>query len=153
MRAFRTRAAAALAALAVVASAPAPASASPDTLARSLSNLLFCPFDLVMSPYVAIKTVTQNWRDSDDSTAVKIAYPLPGVVWVTGVQAGASVIRGVTGALELVPAIPLAFIDTDLDPLFDPAERNEAVVDYMPWEESFPLAVKFGIDYTSLPAY
>ena len=38
-----------------------------------------------------------------------------------------------------------------LDPLFDPVERNQAVVDTTWFGERFP--VKFGIDYTSLPAY
>ncbi|UCE85180.1 MAG: hypothetical protein JSU66_12620 [Deltaproteobacteria bacterium] len=146
-----TRALSSLAVILLLTSAPSPANASPETLARSVSNILFSPFDLVLSPYVATRTVYQNWKDSDDSTAVRIAYPLPGVIWVTGVQAGASVIRGVTGLLEFIPAIPLAFVDADIDPLFDPVERNQAVVDTSLFGERFP--VKFGIDYTSLPAY
>jgi hypothetical protein len=145
------RAIAALAVFLLVASAPSPANASTETLVRSVTNILFSPFDLILSPYVATTTVYDNWKNSDDSTAVKVMYPLPGVVWVTGVQAGASVIRGVTGLLELVPAIPLAFVETDLDPLFDPVERNQAVVDITIFAEKVPI--KFGIDYTSLPAY
>ena len=86
-----TRALSGLAVILLLTSAPSPANASPETLARSVSNILFSPFDLVLSPYVATRTVYQNWKDSDDSTAVRIAYPLPGVIWVTGVQAGASV--------------------------------------------------------------
>ena len=145
------RAIAALAVFLLAASAPSPGNASTETLARSVSNILFSPFDLILSPYVATTTVYDNWKNSDDSTAVKIAYPLPGLVWVTGVQAGASVIRGITGLIELIPAIPLAFVETDLDPLFDPVERNEAVVDTTIFSEKF--TIKFGIDYTSIPAY
>lgn len=145
------RAIAALAVFLLVASAPSPGNASSETLARSVSNILFSPFDLILSPYMATTTVYDNWKNSDDSVAVKVAYPLPGVIWVSGVQAGASVIRGVTGLMELIPAIPLLFFETDLDPLFDPVERNEAVVDTTIFAEKF--TIKFGIDYTSIPSY
>lgn len=144
------RAAPALIALLIATAAPSPAKASPETLARASSNILFSPLDFALAPYVAGRTIYTNLRDSDDTMAVKIAYPLPGVIWVTGVQIGASVIRMVTGLLEIVPAIPLAFMEADIDPLFDPVERNSAVVDFQ-IADTFP--VKFGVDYTSLPGY
>ena len=151
-RAQLLRAVPVLAAFALVAASPRPALATPETMGRSLGNLFMAPLDIIMSPYVAVTTTYTNWRDSGDSPAVKVAYPLPGVIWVTGVQLGASVLRGITGLIEFVPAIPLLFLDTDMDPLFDPVDRNDAVVDVQLWE-SFPICCKFGIDYTSQPSY
>lgn len=133
------------AALLLLGLATTPAHASPATLKRSIENLVLSPFDILMSPIVAGKTVYNNLRDIDDSTAVRIVYPLPGWAWVTMVQAGAGALRCVTGALELVPGIVLLPFDADLQPLFDPADENEALVDY---ELPF-FHVRFGIDYTT----
>jgi hypothetical protein len=125
--------------------APAPADASPATLKRSIENLTLFPIDLVLSPVVAGRTVVRNLQDVDDSELVRIVYPIPGFAWVTTVQIGAAVLRGVTGAFELLPGIGLFFFDADLDPLFDPADENEALVDF----ETPIYHVRFGIDYTS----
>jgi hypothetical protein len=122
-----------------------PVSASPETLKRSIENLTQWPLDLALSPVVAGKTVYQGLQDIDDSTAVKIAYPVPGFVWVTFVQAGTAVLRGLTGVIEFLPGLGLLFFDADLDPLFDPADDNEALVDF----ETPVYHIKFGIDYTS----
>ena len=122
-----------------------PVSASPETLKRSVENLTLWPLDLVLSPVVAGKTVYQNLRDIDDSTAVRIAYPVPGFVWVTFVQMGSSVLRGVTGVFEFLPGLGLLPFDADLDPLFDPADENEALVDY----ETPVYDFRFGVNYTS----
>jgi hypothetical protein len=122
-----------------------PVMASPETLKRSVENLTLWPLDLALSPVVAGKTVYQNMRDIDDSMAVKIVYPVPGFVWVTFVQAGAAVLRGITGAFEFLPGLGLLPFEADLDPLFDPAEENEALVDL----ETAVYDIKFGIAYTS----
>jgi hypothetical protein len=122
-----------------------PMSASPETLKRSVENLTLWPLDLVLSPVVAGKTVYQNMRDIDDSTAVRIAYPVPGFIWVTFVQSFSSVLRGVTGAFEFLPGLGLLPFEADLDPLFDPADENEALVDV----ESPVYDLRFGINYTS----
>jgi len=122
-----------------------PVSASPQTLKRSIENLTLWPLDLALSPVVAGKTVYQNLQDIDDSDAVRVAYPIPGFVWVTFVQAGSAVLRGVTGAFELLPGLGLLFFDADLDPLFDPADENEALVNL----ETPVYNLKFGISYTS----
>lgn len=124
-----------------------PASASPETLKRSMGNILFAPFDVVLSPVVAGRIVYTNMRDIDDSQWVRIVYPLPGYVWTTGVQIGASVIREITGLIELLPGLGLVFLEADLDPLFDPVERGEALVDV----ETPVLNIKFGMNYTSVP--
>ena len=119
--------------------------ASPETLKRSVENLTQWPLDLALSPVVAGKTIVQNLQDIDDSTAVKIAYPVPGFAFVTMVQAGSAVLRGVTGIFEFLPGLGLLFFETDLDPLFDPADENEGLVDF----ETPVYHVKFGVSYTS----
>jgi hypothetical protein len=133
------------AAFALVSVVSSPVMASPETLKRSVENLTQWPLDLALSPVVAGKTVVQNLQDIDDSTAVKIVYPVPGFAFVTMVQAGAAVIRGVTGILEFLPGLGLLFFETDLDPLFDPADENEGLVDF----ETPVYHVKFGVSYTS----
>ena len=125
----------------------APASASPETLKRSLGNILMAPFDLGASPVVAGRTVWTNLNEIEDTTGVRVAYAVPGYAWTTGVQAGASVIRAVAGALELLPGIFLLPFETDMDPLFDPALDNEALVNF----ETPVIDLKFGVDYTTTP--
>jgi len=122
-----------------------PVLASPETLKRSVENLTLWPLDLALSPVVAGKTVYQNLRDIDDSIAVKIVYPVPGFVWVTFVQGGAAVLRGITGVFEFLPGLGLLPFEADLDPIFDMAEENEALVDF----ETPVYDLKFGISYTS----
>jgi hypothetical protein len=124
-----------------------PASATPETLKRSMGNILFAPFDLVLSPVVAGRIVYTNMRDIDDSQWVRIVYPLPGYVWTTGLQIGASVLREITGLIELLPGLGLVFFEADLDPLYAPVERGEALVDV----ETPVLNIKFGMNYTSVP--
>jgi len=137
---------------------PTPAEASPETLRRSVGNLLQAPLDLALAPVVAGRTLVNNLRDIDDTTPVRIAYAVPGYFWLTGVQAGAALLRGVAGGLELLPGILLLPLETDLDPLYDPADRGAALV-----ERQNPLAesevwqynpfvsfnVRFGVTYTS----
>jgi hypothetical protein len=122
-----------------------PAAASPETLRRSVSNILFAPFDFFLSPVTAVNSVYHNLQDVDDSTGVRIFYAVPGVAWNTGLYVGISAVRAMAGILELLPGIGLAFFEADLDPLFPPAESQEALVDI----ETPPLWVKFGILYTS----
>jgi hypothetical protein len=137
------------AALALALLAPTPALAGTDTLKRSIGNILFAPLDLVAAPFVAGKTVVNNLQNIDDTRAVQIAYAGPGVIWLTGVNAFSAVLREATGLIELVPGIALLpFPDTNMDPLFDPVERGEALVDY----ETPPLDIKFGVDYATPPS-
>ncbi len=124
---------------------PAFASATPETLKRSLGNALFAPLDIAASPVTAARALHTNLRDVDDARWKRIVFPIPGYIWILGVQIGGGAIREVAGLLELVPGLALAFFDADLDPLFAPAERNEALVDL----ETRPLRVKFGVNYIS----
>jgi hypothetical protein len=114
--------------------------------------------DVVLAPIVAARTLVSNLRDIDDTTAVRVFYAGPGYIWLTGVQVGAAVLRGVSGALELVPGIFLLPFETDIDTLYDPAERGAALVELEnPLAENgiakwFPMItwdVRFGITYTS----
>ena len=129
--------------------APLSAQAGTETLKRSVSNLLFAPLDLVLSPVVAGKTVVNNLQNIEDTTAVRVAYTAPGFVWLTGLNAGASVLRALTGALELVPGIVLlALPESEMSPLFDPAIRGDALVD----AETPVMPVRFGVDYATPPS-
>ncbi|MCP5060653.1 MAG: hypothetical protein GY937_28485 [bacterium] len=121
------------------------ASADPYILKRSIENLSQWPLDLALSPIVAGQTVYNNLNTIGDSPGVRIAYPLPGYVWNTFVQGATSVLRGVTGVIELVPGMVLFFSDAELDPIFDVVEDQDAIVDY---ETDF-FWLKFGVTYTS----
>lgn len=141
--------AAALVALAVlcIALAPARAEAGGETLKRSAGNILQAPIDFVLSPVVAGKTVYVNLTNINDSTGVRYFYPVPGFVWLTGVQLGASVLRGVSGLFELLPGIGLLFFDREMTPLFDPVERGNALYE----NDMQFFRFKFGVDYTTPP--
>jgi hypothetical protein len=124
-----------------------PAEASPETLRRSASNILFSPLDMVFTPVVAGRAIYHNMRDIDDTLGVRVFYVVPGYAWNMGVNFGASAVRMISGLLELVPGVLLLPFDADMDPLFAPGEKANALVDI----ETPPLYVKFGIDYTSVP--
>ena len=128
--------------------APSVAFGSPETLKRSVSNITMAPLDLALSPVLAGITLVRNLRDEDDSLGVRLAYPIPGFVFLTMVQTGAAVIRLVTGLFEFVPGVFLLPFEADIDPLFDPADENEALVDY----DLVVYYLRFGINYTT-PAY
>jgi hypothetical protein len=121
----------------------APAGASPETLKRSVGNILFGPFDIVCAPIVGSRTVYHNIQDIDDSMWVRVAYVLPGVAWNTTLQAGSGIIRTMTGLIELLPGIGLLPFEADLDPLFAPVEKSDALVDV----DTPVLNFKFGVDY------
>jgi hypothetical protein len=124
---------------------PGQADATSATIKRSIENITLFPFDVVMSPVVAGQTLYTNLNDIEDSTAVRIAYPVPGFIWLTAVQIGAGVLRGVTGVFEFLPGLILIPLEADLDPLFDPADENEALIDYeLPFYH-----LRFGINYTT----
>lgn len=120
-----------------------PASASPETLRRATGNILFSPLDLVFSPIQAMRIAYTNVHDIDDTAAVRVVWMVPGVIWNTGVNIGAATIRMFIGLVEFVPGLGLYFLEADLDPLFDPPEKADALVDI----ETDPLWVKFGVNY------
>ena len=125
--------------------AAAPAGASPQTIKRSIQNLTQAPLDIAAAPIVSAVTIFRNIRSIGDTTAVRIAYPLPGFAWNTMVNAGAGVLRGVTGIMEFVPGLILIPFEADIDPLFDPAEDNAGLLQ---WENGI-YDVNVGVDYTT----
>ena len=137
--------AARLAGLGAALLAAAPAQATPETLKRAVSNILFAPLDVALAPVVGAKTVYDGVRFIDDSLGVRIFYPIPGVIWNTGIVAGVGVIREMTGLIELIPGLLLFFSKDDLDPLLDPAESTDALVDI---PNDF-LPIRFGVLYTA----
>jgi hypothetical protein len=120
-----------------------PAGATPETLKRSIGNLLMAPLDLALSPYTGPRSVVVNMREIDDTMGVRIGYFLPGIVWNTGLYMGTAALRGVVGMLEFLPGLGLFFFDADLDPLFPPPERQDALVDI----ETPVIYLKFGVHY------
>jgi hypothetical protein len=144
VRSRRTPAlAAALIALGLGLAGPPPAAASPETLKRSLSNMLFGPVDVVFSPVVGTQTVYRNIQDIDDSMWVRVVYLLPGVAWNITLEAGSGLIRCMTGVIEFLPGLGLLPFEADLDPIFAPAEKADALVDV----DTPVLTVKFGVNY------
>jgi hypothetical protein len=133
--------------LALVVSVAGPASASPETLKRSMSNIIGGPFDIIFSPITATHGVYRNLNEIDDSPGVKVVYALPGVVWTMGLSIGAGAIRVFAGALELLPGIVLLPFSTDIDPIFAPGEKGDALIDY----DTPPLNIKWGIYYANTP--
>jgi len=127
---------------------PTPARATPETLRRSVGNILFAPLDVATSPVSAGTALYTNLQQTDDPRWMQIAFSVPGYVWVLGVQIGGGAIREIAGLLELVPGLVLLGFDADLDPLFEPAERNDALLDLA----TPPLQVKFGINYLAPPS-
>jgi hypothetical protein len=128
--------------------ASTPASATPETLKRSVGNILFAPLDIAASPVTAGRALYTNLREVDDAQWKRIVFPIPGYAWILGVQIGGGAIREIAGLLELVPGLGLLFFDADLDPLYDLVERNDALVDL----ETPPLNIKFGVNYVASPA-
>jgi hypothetical protein len=132
-------------AVALLALPAAPADASPKTLKRSIENLTQGPLDVATAPVTAAWSIFNNMRSIGDSTAVRIFYPIPGFAWNTMVNAGAGVLRTVTGVMEFVPGLVLLPFEADLDPLFDPVYAAPAIVN---WENGI-YDVKFANDYTT----
>lgn len=135
-------------ALGITPLAALPARAGGAVLKRAASNIICAPFDAALAPVVAGTTMVENLKTIGDSDAVRYFYPPFGYIWLTGVQLGASVLRGLSGALEFPIGVALLPFDFETSPLFDPAERGEALVD----QDLPPVHFKIGIDYTSPPS-
>jgi hypothetical protein len=124
-----------------------PAAATYETLKRSLGNIALAPVDMALSPVVASNVVYNNLRDVDDSLGVRIAYVPMGLCWNTGVQAMSAIVREIAGLIEFVPGLLVLFLDADLDPIYAPVERGNALMDV----ETPVIRLKLGVDYTTVP--
>jgi hypothetical protein len=122
-----------------------PSGATPATLKRSIENLTQWPLDAALAPVTSGVSVYRNMQTIDDSTAVRVFYPLPGYVWNVIVIWGASALRGVAGVLELGPGVVLLFTDADLSPIFDIPGKNPGLVNF----ETGIYDFNFAIDYTT----
>jgi hypothetical protein len=120
-----------------------PAAASSETLKRSVTNILFGPLDMALGPVVGTRAVYYNIQDIDDSPGVRAAYVVPGVVWNSMLQMSGGALRLFTGVLEFIPGLILLPFEADLDPMFAPVERGNALID----EQYDFLTVKIGVNY------
>ena len=133
--------------LAVALLAALPAAATTNVLKRSFENMPQGLGDVVLSPYTAGRTIYNNLTTIEDTTPVRVAYIVPGYAWNLMSTIGGGLIRSITGVLELPVGLVLLFSKADMEPLFDPAEDEEALINYDEYEDIY--RVKFGICYTT----
>ena len=133
--------------LAVALLAALPAAATTAVLKRSFENMPQGVGDALLSPYTAGKAIYDNMTTIEDTTPVRIVYAVPGYAWNVMSNFGGGVIRSLTGVLELPAGLVLLFSDAEMEPLFDPAEDNEALITYDEYEDIY--RVKMGISYTA----
>ena len=131
------------AALLLLFSLASPASASPETLKRSVTNILFGPLDFVLGPVVGARSVYNNLQDIEDTTGVRIVFAVPGFAWNSAMQMGGGVLRTFSGLLEFLPGLVLIPFEADMDPIFTMPERQDALID----EEYDFMAIKIGVNY------
>ncbi len=124
-----------------------PAAATTDVLQRAFENMPQGVADAALAPYTAGQTLYNNMTTIEDTLPVRIAYIVPGYVWNFMSNFGGGVIRSITGVLELPTGLVLLFTDAEFEPLFDPAEDNEALITYDEYEDVY--RVKMGISYTA----
>jgi len=138
------RTAAVLAILSMFSFTPTPASAGGQTLKRSMGNLTQFPLDIVLAPITAGRRLAINMKEHKDPMAVRIAFFIPGYIFLTGTNAFGSVLRGFAGLAELPPGLVLIFRkDAEMYPLFPITEKGGALVDH----DTRAFRFKFGIDY------
>jgi hypothetical protein len=125
----------------------APASATTDVIKRSFENMPQGVADALLSPVTAGTTIYNNMTTIQDTMPVRVAYVVPGYFWNVMCNFGGGVIRSVTGVLELPAGLVLLFSDAEMEPLFDPAEDNEALLTLDQIEDIY--RVKVGVDYTT----
>jgi len=136
-----------LLALGVALLAAGSAGATTSVIKRSFENMPQGVVDAALSPVTAGKTIYNNMTTIQDTTAVRVAYVVPGYAWNVMCNFGGGVIRSLTGLMELPAGLVLLFSDADMEPLFDPAEDNEALLTVDDYEDIYRL--KVGIDYTT----
>ena len=125
----------------------APASATTDVLKRSFENMPQGVADSLLSPVTAGTSIYTNMTTIQDTMPVRIAYAVPGYAWNVMSNFGGGLIRSITGLIELPVGIVLLFTDAEMEPLFDPAEDNEALLTLDQFEEIY--RVKLGVNYTT----
>jgi len=127
--------------------AAAPAGATTDVLKRSFENMPQGLLDAALSPVTAGHSVYTNMTTIEDTWPVRVAYVVPGYFWNVMCDFGGGLIRSITGVMELPIGIAFLFTDAEMEPLFDPAEDNEGLVNFDQFEDVY--RVKFAIPYTT----
>ena len=127
--------------------AAAPAGATTDVLKRSFENMPQGLLDAALSPITAGHSIYTNMTTIEDTVPVRLAYVVPGYVWNVMCDFGGGLIRSITGVMELPVGLVLLFTDAEMEPLFDPAEDNEALITVDQFEDIY--RVKVGISYTA----
>jgi hypothetical protein len=133
--------------------APGSADASPDTLRRSLENIVMAPLDIALAPANGWIALRANLPRVADTTAQRAVYAVPGYLGLTALHVGTGLLRAVSGVLQLPPGVALFAFDTDLPPGFDPFRKGSALVDWRnplgeapPWLKYVLPATPFTID-------
>lgn len=122
--------AALLPALLLALALPSSAHASPDTFRMALANILWGPVDTALSPVTAGLAVKENLPLAGDDLGEQLAYAIPGYGGLVLLGIGTGCIRAVSGALQMIPAIPLfPFPSIDLPEELDPFGQGPALVD------------------------
>ena len=124
----------------LVSAAPGASHAGTKTLARPRRTVFFARLALRR---VLLRRSHGTAGGAATTARAQDGYALFAPIWNFSIEAGASVIRGVAGALELLPGIALVPFDAEMNALYDLPESQPAWVDQ--GSESFK--VKFGINY------
>jgi hypothetical protein len=127
--------------------APGTARADGTQLCRSFTAITLAPTDLVFTPYVAYRDIRNRMADYDDSRGVKIAYMVPGYVFLNMVQVYGTAMRIVAGALEFVPGLFTFFREGSPTPFFQNWAENGAEAVF--YREYGPCPVMIGSSYTA----
>jgi hypothetical protein len=142
----RSRLCAGLAALLLATTIATPVAATPQTILRGLGNVALAPLDAALAPVSTFIGIKQNLENIDDSLGVRLFYPIPAYFYAMGLQLGCSWIRLTTGFIEIGAGAIVLPLEADIDPLFDPVDDADALVeidiDYL----DYPL--RFGVNYT-----
>ena len=133
--------------LALALLAAAPAAATTTVLKRSFENMPQGIGDILLSPYTAGASIYNNMTTIEDTMPVRVAYAVPGYVWNVMCNFGGGMIRSMTGVMELPVGLFLLFSDAEMEPMFDPAEDNDAVLTWDAYEDIY--RVKVGVNYTT----
>ena len=145
LRTRRFAAVLALTSFAVISASPA--AATPQTLLRGVTNVLFAPLDAALAPVSTAIGIRDNMDSIDDSPGVRLVYPIPGFFYTMGLQVGGSIIRLVTGVIEIIPGVPLVFMDTDIDALFATVDDAAALVEFD--SDILDGGYRFGVNYST----
>ena len=116
-------------AMVLFAGSPPAAHASPDTLRRSLGNILWAPFDMLLAPVNAGIAVRRNLPYAGDSTGERVGYVPTAFLGFTLLHVLTGGLRAVTGVAQLPAGLALfPFPNTDLPDALDPLGRGEPLL-------------------------